>query len=65
MSCARPFDTASRVTNSAYTRTGVLGTQYLHSGAEPDALGSAGDRGQHHSTCGVHEILADSVGIDS
>jgi hypothetical protein len=34
----------------------VLGAQYRHGRAEPDALGSAGDRGQHHVACGVHEI---------
>jgi hypothetical protein len=36
--------------------------------AEPDAFGSAGDRGQHHVTCRVHEIgpvvLADVERVD-
>src|SRR6266853_647476 len=67
MSCARPLDTASRVANSAYTLTEscVLSTD---GSAEPDAFGSAGDRGQHHVTCRVHEIgpvvLADVERVD-
>ncbi len=47
----------------------ILRAQYRDGGAEPDAFGSAGDRGQHHVTRRVHEIgpvmLADVERVDT
>src|SRR5258707_3235391 len=40
----------------------ILGAQHRHGGAEPDAFGSTGDRGEYHVNLRVHEIRTLGVG---